>query len=78
MYAMENKVKFKHICTNRLSELLFLLMTLVTINEYLSIQNQIFLLAEYFRNLNETKGTCWFRQEKNERHDDKGEQWNED
>lgn len=61
MYAMENKVKFKHTCTNRLSELLFLLMTLVTINEYLSIQNQIFLLAEYFRNLNETKGTCWFR-----------------
>lgn len=58
MCARENKVKFKHIFTNRLTELLFLLMTLVTINEYLSIQTQIFLLAEYLMNLNKTKGTC--------------------
>jgi len=41
MCAMENKVKFKHTCTKSLTEFLFLLMTLVTTNEYLSIQIQI-------------------------------------
>lgn len=56
MCVMENKVKFAYICTDRLTELLFLPMILVP--EYFSSQNQIFLMAEYIMNLNETKATC--------------------